>query len=110
MGATANFTCHDGEEFSLYELYGHGKKSNEVVAYFHSTRGRIHPEMMPIGRDHFDNFVCLGFKGERRGKVFFWEKIGLPGDNIEHDLSSTHLVAESFDDFINSIDFEIDSE
>ena len=103
IGPRSSFKISNGEEGRIEKFFGHDGECNDIVDSFYATRGRGNPNMLPIGRDSFDNLVCLGFRGKQQGKIYFWEKIGLPDENVEDDRSSTHLVAESFDEFIDSI-------
>jgi hypothetical protein len=65
--------------------------------------GRIHPTLLPIGSDAGDNQICLGIKGDVRGKVYFWDHQGetIPGGPMA--TNNTFLIANSFEEFVMSL-------
>ncbi len=49
--------------------------------------------------------ICLGIKGKRRGKVYFWDHEDEFDDNGEgrQDYGNVYLLANSLDEFLNKL-------
>ena len=58
---------------------------------------------LAIGDDVFGNLILLSVKGVDRGKVYFWDHDCEAEDGVEPDYSNLTLIADSFDEFINSL-------
>lgn len=81
--------------------------SYDLIRNYHTFKDRIPPNFLPIACDRMGNLVCLSINGEDREYIYFWqhdaeeivddsEKIGYPED--------VYLVAQSFDEFISSLE------
>jgi hypothetical protein len=55
---------------------------------------RFSDKVIPIGDDLFGNLTCLGIKGKRLGKVYFWD----------HDYGKFYLAANSIEDFLSRLE------
>jgi hypothetical protein len=65
--------------------------------------------MFPISYDSFGNLILIAIKNADRGKIYFWdhEMEADPNQGEVPDYSNLTLIADSFDEFINSLhDFE----
>ncbi len=62
--------------------------------------GRMPAELLPIAPDPGGNLVCLGVKGDVRGKVYFWDH---ERERTPADWSNVDLVADSFDAFLRGL-------
>ena len=104
----ATFTTRDGLEGSIEEFFGQNATDRDLFFYARHMRGRLGPNLIAVGCDALGNITCLGVRGDVRDRVYFWEPIGLPGENVEEDQTSTHLVSDSFDEFISCIEVDED--
>lgn len=81
----------------------------DLATVYDDYRRRIPSDLLPIGEDPGGNIVCLGIKGERRGKVFFWdhEREEMPPvptpEDWEPGDSNLSFVAASFEAFFFSL-------
>lgn len=62
--------------------------------------GRIPADLIPIADDPFGNVICLGWKGKRRGKIYFWDH---ENEGDEQDYGNVHLVASSLAEFLDTL-------
>ncbi|CAN5129342.1 hypothetical protein BH10PSE6_BH10PSE6_20890 [soil metagenome] len=77
--------------------------SNHIDWNYRTFRGRIPRELLPIAGDESGNLICLFFKGEAKGAVYFWDH------DEEHSpptYENVYLIAKTFDSFLDSIYFE----
>lgn len=86
----------------------------EAIALY---KDRMPDTIIPIGDDGFGHLICLGIKGEERGKVYYWdyenewdeedylERYGEPMPP-EVKFQNVYLIAESFEDFILRLEKE----
>ena len=66
---------------------------------------RVPCDLMPIACDDFGNIVCLGIRGIRRGKIYFWDhenELDENGDFVQ-DYRNVFLVANSLQEFLDSL-------
>ena len=75
-----------------------------ILVYYRIYKNRIPKYMFPIGYDPFSNLIILSIKGVDRGKVYFWDHDFEVEDGVEPDYSNLTLIADSFDEFINSLE------
>lgn len=64
---------------------------------------RVPENTIPIGRDAYGNFILLSIKGTDRGKVYFWDHESEASEGEKPDYSNLTLIADNFDEFINSL-------
>jgi len=64
---------------------------------------RIPDNFIPIACDVGGNLVCISFKGEDEGKVYFWdhEDEYMEGEKVGY--KNVYLVADNLEEFINSL-------
>jgi hypothetical protein len=93
-GAVVDFFygIHDGPRFRLERAF-------DVYA------DRIPGDLIPIAADTFGNVVCIGWKGKRRGKIYFWDHEDELDENglSRQDYTNVFLVANSLDEFLNKL-------
>lgn len=98
-----NFEC-EGEEPQLaavaYFLAIYDGEDENFFDYFETYKDRIPPELIPIARDPGGSLVLLSVKDAHKGKVYFWQQDFEPD---EPDYSNICFVANSFDEFLNSL-------
>jgi hypothetical protein len=80
-------------------------KDENLVDYYKTHVGRVPDDTIPIARDPGSNLILLGVSGPNKGKVFFWQRDYEvdPGSGDVPDYSNVGHVADSFDEFINSL-------
>ena len=96
---------------SIEQFYGllPDAPSWDIAAVYDDYRRRIPSDLLPIGEDPGGNIVCLGIKGERRDKVYFWdnEREEMPPSPTPTDWEpgyyNASFVADSFDVFFFSL-------
>jgi hypothetical protein len=66
---------------------------------------RIPSDLIPIAYDAFDNNICIGWTGERKGKVYFWDHEDEIDENgcLRYDDCIVFLVANSLQEFLDSL-------
>lgn len=72
-------------------------------------RDRIPNDLLPIGGDLAGGVICLGLVGIRIGKIYYWDPknewdIEEDGDIEVMQYQNIHLIADSFNDFINRLE------
>ncbi len=73
---------------------------------------RIPADLIPIAYDANGNAICIGCKGEREGKIYFWDhEDELDEDGcLRYDDCDVFLVANSLQELLDSVmtleDFE----
>ncbi len=97
----------------LDKLFGFTPKQYEnILVYFRNYKDRVPPNTFPIGYDPGGNLVLISVKGTDRGKVYFWDH-EMEADTERGeiaDYSNLTLVADSFNEFINSLKDESEIE
>ncbi len=68
---------------------------------------RIPRDLLWIMDDPFGNAICLGLRGECRGKIYFWDHEHEPAvgkwDGEVDTAENVTLIAASFTDFVNGL-------
>ena len=121
-----NFGCiafEDYVSFSFLEPYSGGDRgslsvffgvipgaSYDLIVNYHNYQSRMPYNFLPIANDPGGNVVCLSLKGNDKGVVYFWDhnEEEMVHEGEEPGYSNVYLLANCFDDFINSL--EIDDE
>jgi hypothetical protein len=103
--------------FEVPEWHGHG---NSVMSFYGIHDGpkvkrldwacevydeRIPADLIPIAYDANGNAICIGWKGEREGKIYFWDhEDELDEDGLfVQDYRNVYLVANSLQEFLDSL-------
>lgn len=101
LGLTrASFPVHGFEETEcIAVIFGRDGGSNyDLIANFKDLGEDLEVPVLPIGSDHFGNYLFLGLHGEQKGKFYFWELH--PASDAE---TNVHWVADTFTQFIDSL-------
>jgi hypothetical protein len=67
---------------------------------FYTSASRIPPSALPIASDIAGNLLCMDFKGNHSGRIYFWDH------ELECDLNgydNLSLVANSFSTLLTQI-------
>lgn len=74
-----------------------------ITDFYHTFRVRIPSMMLAIARDPGGSLILLGLEGENKGKVFFWLQELEGDDGEEPSYDNVAFVANSFNEFLNSL-------
>ena len=108
----AHFT---GEEVPVNVFLGIKKDSSDaynLLSTYYCFRERMPFNFLPIADDLLGNMVCLAVSGEDQGSVYCWDREGEEDvdEGEEPGYSNVYLLAKSFDEFINTLQFEREEE
>lgn len=106
----------------LSALYGkepEGRDMFDLLTRIHFYKDRMPDSMIPIGDNGLGNQICLGVSGEAFGKVFYWDRHNeFDEDEYLEDheppvppemlYQNVHLVADSFEDFLQRLEIAPD--
>jgi hypothetical protein len=79
--------------------------SSNLLGTYKDYKGRVPSHLLPIADDPGCNLVCLSLDGPDKGHVYFWDMSQDSGEDPP-DTSNLHLIAKSFDEFIESLRYE----
>ncbi|PRS09664.1 SMI1/KNR4 family protein [Bacillus atrophaeus] len=87
-------------------FYGFGLDDDDFnIATLAETYEDQMPDwIIPIADADAGNQICLGIKGKGSGKVYFWDH------ELTNGIKDTFLIADSFEDFIQILSVEEDSD
>ncbi|WP_232379382.1 SMI1/KNR4 family protein [Polyangium fumosum] len=96
-----------GQGSVLDAFYGihDGRKTERLDRALEVYDERIPPDLIPIADDAGGNVVCIGWKGKRRGKIYFWDHEDELDENglFVTDYRNVYLVAKSLQEFLDSL-------
>jgi hypothetical protein len=100
-----SFNFPESENGSSVGVFYRIKKdgTNSLQFVMQQFEGRMPEDLLPVAGDTFGNQICLGLEGESRGKVFFWDHEMEPLERGEPDYANTRLLANTFDEFLDSL-------
>ncbi len=87
----------------------------DIHDYLQMFRGRMPDTLIPIAHDGGAGQLCLGIAADDLGKVYYWDMSDEPLDDEEfeedygypkppeEDRKNLYLVANTFDDFLNTL-------
>lgn len=82
------------------------KNSNDLIYKRGVFDGRVPHNLLVIGSDPGGNQICLSVGGNDYGKVYFWDHENEVEEGEEPDYRNVYLVANSFDEFLESLQDE----
>jgi hypothetical protein len=95
-----------GQASELLTFYGiHEESGYSLDGECESYKERVPADLIPIAADSGGNNICLGWKGERKGKIYFWDhedELDEDGDFVT-DYRNVYLVANSLQEFLDSL-------
>jgi hypothetical protein len=103
----------EGGAFSHF--YGSSAGKQSLASHIERYKARMPDTIIPIGDEGGGNQICLGIRGNERGKVYYWdhENEWCEEGYREHfrrpmppevKFQNVYLVAESFEDFITRLE------
>lgn len=97
------FKC-EGKDWTpaavAYFLAVYDGRHENLLEYHEAYRDRVPAGLLPVARDPGGNLILLGVSRGHEGRVYFWLQDSEPE---EPDFSNVCFVANSFDEFINSL-------
>lgn len=95
---------NDGSDIR-YFLGIYPDEYRNLLGFLKIYNERLPNNIFPIGYDSGGNLICISVKGPDRGKIYFWnhEMEADPAQGEVPDYSNLTLIADSFDEFINSL-------
>jgi hypothetical protein len=78
----------------------------DLIYNYNTYQGRIPSHLLPIANDPGGNIICISTSSDSLGSIYFWdhEEEVVVEQNEEIDTSNLYLVANSFDEFMNSLE------
>jgi hypothetical protein len=101
-----NYFYFKDSDFGSQVDYFFGVKKDEnfnLLMNIKMYEERIPQNFIPIADDPGGNLVLISVKGPDRGKVYFWDHEMEADEGEKPDYSNLTLIADSFDEFINSL-------
>jgi hypothetical protein len=96
-----------GQGSELGSFYGihDGPKTKRLDRACDVYDERIPADLIPIAYDANGNAICIGWKGERQGKIYFWDhEDELDEDGcLRYDDCIVFLLANSLQEFLDSL-------
>ncbi|MFF2484307.1 SMI1/KNR4 family protein [Paenibacillus sp. NPDC058071] len=108
------------ESFSSFFVLS--DESNNLEKKIEQYYDRIPTSVLPIADDSAGNLICIGVRGNYQGKIYFWDhenewvaKVMLKEEvqgitSIDDYWENLYLVADSFIDFIRSLEIKKEEE
>ncbi|MFD3162899.1 SMI1/KNR4 family protein [Herpetosiphon sp. NSE202] len=76
----------------------------QVIRTYTKYETRIPAELLPIAHDLGGNLICLGIRGEQRGKVYFWDhEFELEAEEMGDLYYNVSCCSPSFQAFVESL-------
>jgi len=107
LGSSIEFPIkqlEEGEVIGVEEFYGFyqpneigRRQPGDLFFRIEMYQKRMPSNLLPIAGAFYGNQVCVCFKGDSKGRIFYWDHEKLPNED-----DRLLLVAESFDLFIRS--------
>jgi SMI1 / KNR4 family (SUKH-1) len=95
---------------SIEYLYGiRSEKELNFLTNNSFISNRIPQNMQIIGEYIVTNKILMSVKGKDYGKIYYWDHEMEAGEGEKPDYSNLTLIADSFEEFINSLKSEEDS-
>jgi hypothetical protein len=96
-----------GQGSELGSFYGihDGPKTKRLDWACEVHEERIPADLIPIAYDANGNEICIGWKGKREGKIYFWDHEDELDENglFVQDYRNVFLVANSLQEFLDSL-------
>jgi hypothetical protein len=86
----------------VHELYGIDRErdSSNLVWCNEVFRGRLPPNLLPIGCTPSDDQICVSLYGDEAGAVVLWD---FYGEHHPPSFKNVYAIAPSFKEFENSL-------
>ena len=102
-----NYIEVDGEKYSIKYMYGATKENySSIVKQYEEYLDRIPEGLVPIGRDEFDNQICIAMDSDHYGEIYFWDHEFMEPifeEETELEINQMPLLANNFNEFIHKL-------
>ncbi len=71
--------------------------------HIETLRGRMPAELLPIGHDPGGNLICLAYRGEQRGTIYYWDHEMEAEEGEPATWDNLYPLAKSFTEFLNGL-------
>lgn len=96
-GYTGGALWHCERDVGVHHIAGFREESSfSISAHCDSLREFLPSDVIPIADDPFGNAICLGIRGEKKGRIYFWDH-----ESAEDD---PELVSDSFAEFVSKLE------
>jgi hypothetical protein len=95
-----------GKGSSVLMFYGiHDDPNYQLDGKCETFEERVPADLIPIANDDYGNNICIGWKGKRDGKIYFWDhEDELDGHGgFRQDYLNVFLLADSLQEFLDSL-------
>jgi hypothetical protein len=94
-----------GSEVGSFYGIHEGPKTKRLDWACEVHEERIPGDLIPIAYDANGNEICLGWRGERKGKIYFWDHEDEIDENgcFRQDYRNVFLVANSLQEFLDNL-------
>ena len=96
----------EGEDSIRYFFGINEDESYDLLSCIKRYKKRVPLNMLPIANDSFGNLILLSISDPDYGKVYFWDHDWEVEDGQIPDYSNLTLIADSFEEFLNSLKSE----
>jgi len=88
---------------SMCSLFGLHDGPLSLESVCENVESEIPAEVLAFGEDVGGNLLCIGIRGDHRGKVYFWDhNQSFPGEDEPGWIGMT-LLAVSFEEFVSAL-------
>ena len=95
-----------GQASGLNFFYGiHEDPDYSLDSACETYQERVPADLISIATDAFGNNICIGWKGKRCGKIYFWDHEDELDENgcFRQDYRNVFLLANSLQEFLDSL-------
>ncbi|HLK57118.1 MAG TPA: SMI1/KNR4 family protein [Chthonomonadaceae bacterium] len=96
----------DGIEFGVlvdWFLGIHEKENDNLLKYYRIYKDRIPSDLLPIAHTPGGNLICLAWKGNTFGKIFYWDHDGEVEEGEIPDYRNVYMVAGDLESFLKML-------
>ncbi len=87
------------KDVGVHHVGGFREESHfSLERHLNALRRFLPEDVIPLSDDPFGNAICIGIRGEKKGKIYFWDH--------ESAFEPPALVADSFTEFVSKLETE----
>ena len=96
-GYTGGSLWHCERDVGVHHIGGFREESHfSLLEHLEAIREFLPSDIIPRTDDPFGNAICLGIRGEKKGKIYFWDHESAEGE--------PDLVSDSFAEFVSKLE------
>ena len=81
----------------------HSEEYDNLYDFYETYKTRIPENLLPIAHDPGGNLLCISFRGEYLGKIYFWDHENEVEENCIPDFNNVYLISQNFDSFLENL-------